>query len=151
MEKTDKRILNRIQEGLPLSLRPYRDMAQELGITEDELFCRVEKLVSKGIIRRIGATFNSSKLGFTSTLIAMKVGEEKLEKVVSIINSFPEITHNYLRDSEFNLWFTLIVHYPERIEEIINYIKKETDIRDIINLNALKLFKINVKFNLLKK
>lgn len=138
--KKDKLLLNRIQNNFPIASNPYKVLAKELNIPEEDIFNRIKDLIKKGVIRRIGANFNSNKLGYKSTLIAMKVPDEKLEEVASIINRFKGVTHNYLRDGTYNLWFTLIGDH-------LNKIKEETGINDLLDLPVIRQFKINAEFN----
>ncbi|MBI5183955.1 MAG: Lrp/AsnC family transcriptional regulator [Nitrospinae bacterium] len=147
MDILDKKILNSIQSWFPIEEKPFLIIGNELGIGEEEALMRVRRLKEEGIIRRIGASFNSRRLGFDSTLITMKVPEERIEEVVLLINGYKEVTHNYLRDNEYNIWFTLIAHSGERIKEIIEEIASKSGISDIRNLPTKRFFKVNVDLN----
>lgn len=148
LDDLDRTILNRIQSGFPLTLRPYMSIADELSTSEDEVLKRLSRLKEKGIIRRIGGNFVPNKLGFVSTLCAAKVPEDKINIFAEIVNRYPRVTHNYLRDNHFNIWFTFIAPSMEEIEANLENISKETGITDIINLPATKLFKIKAHFDL---
>jgi siroheme decarboxylase len=143
----DNQLLNIIQKDFPIDPKPFETIANILNITEDEVLLRVEKLKKEGSIRRLGGIFDSKKLGYVSTLCAVKVQPEKLEEVAAYINTFNEVTHNYLRDYEFNIWFTLIAYSRERIQEILESIQSKFNDCIIINLPAKNLFKINVNLN----
>lgn len=134
-------LLNRIQNNFPLATRPYKILADKMNLSEEEVFNKIKKWVEDGVIRRIGANFNSHRLGYKSTLIAMKVPDERLEVVASIVNKHNGVTHNYLRKDTYNLWFTLI-------GDGIDKIKEETGIMDILDLPVTRQFKINASFNL---
>jgi len=108
MDEIDKKLLNTIQSGFPISPMPYRSIGEKIGISEQEVIKRVKVLKSRGIIRRIGAIFNPQMIGYESTLIAMSVPQGMFSDVVEIVNTYPEITHNYSRRGKFNLWFTII-------------------------------------------
>ena len=148
MDKLDKQILNRIQSDFPLVSRPYQELAEELGVSEQEVLNRVRVLRQKGIIRHLGAVFDSNKLGFYSTLVAMQVPRDKLEETARIVNAYPGVTHNYQRDMAYNMWFTLTAASESRAQEILERIRERTGIRKILNLPALNLFKIKVDFQL---
>ncbi len=145
----DRKILNRIQKGLPLVPRPFQSLAEELGIEEDVLLETIRRLRAQGVIRRFGAVFDSRGLGFESTLVALKAPLKQIEEVVELINAYSEVTHHYLRDHEkYNLWFTLIAPSKERIQEILEEIGSKMGLRDMRNLPAKRLFKIRVDFSL---
>lgn len=116
----------------------------QLGIAEGEVIDRLKAIRESGEIRRLGASFDSRKLGYTSTLCAVRVPAEKLEAAVEVINSYPNVTHNYERNNHFNVWFTLIAPGRERIAEIIQEIGEKAGIGPILNLPATRLFKIKV-------
>ena len=139
--------MNRIQTGFPVEERPFLTIGNEFGIGEEEALRRVRRLKEEGIIRRIGASFDSRKLGFDSTLVAIKVPEERIDEVVLLINEYKEVTHNYLRDNDYNIWFTLIAPSGERIKEIIEEISSKSGITEIRNLPLTRFFKVNVDLN----
>lgn len=129
-----------------MSSYPYRDLANDLSLTEKEVISRLSQLKKKGIILRIGAFFDSEKLGFHSTLVAMRVPQPRLQEVAEIINCYPGVTHNYSRDHHFNLWFVLMGKNRKEIDEIIRKIRDQTGINDILNLPKKHLFKLNLNF-----
>ncbi len=143
----DKRILNRLQEDIPFKEKPWGSIAGELGIKEDHLLKRIAFFKKKGIIRRISAVFSPSKINFVSTLVAVKTAPGSAGKAVEKINSYPEVTHNYRRDGEYNIWFTLVARDKKRLTYIIRRFKKDKDIEKISEFPAVKLFKIDVKFS----
>lgn len=148
MDSINTRLLNRIQRSFPTTSTPYRDIAQELGLTEAEVLNRIRQLKEAGFIRRIGGIFDSKKLGYKSTLCAMKVPPERVEEVAEIVNQYPGVTHNYLRNHQYNLWFTLIAASDSDIENTLEEIKTKCSILDLLNLPSLCMFKINVDFNI---
>ena len=148
LDNIDKLILNRIQSDFPVSSRPYNAISEELGLLEDEVISRVERLKRIGIIRRIGGNFVPEKLGYVSTLCAAKVPPEKIESFASVVNAFPGVTHNYLRDNAYNVWFTFIAPSMAQIEKNLQIIKKKTGIDEVLNLPATKNFKIKAQFSL---
>ncbi|MES0447576.1 MAG: AsnC family transcriptional regulator [Desulfobacterales bacterium] len=148
LDTIDRAILNRIQSDFPMTSRPYMSVADEVGISEDDVLKRLAWLKEKGIIRRIGGNFVPNKLGFVSTLCAANVPEDMIESFAKIVNRYPGVTHNYLRDNKYNIWFTFIAPSMEVIEANLKNISKETGISDIINLPATKVFKIKAHFDL---
>lgn len=148
MDETDKLILNKIQAGFPFTERPFLNLGKELDLEEGEVLRRVKNLKEEGIIRRIGASFDSKKLGFTSTLCSIRSPEERVDEVAEVINQYPEVTHNYLRNHSYNIWFTIIAPSRERLLQILEEISQKTGISDVREMPATKLFKIgvNLKF-----
>ena len=143
----DRLILNEIQRKFPVTHRPFLALARRLGMKEKEILERVQRLKEAGIIRRIGASFSARAVGFSSTLCAAKVPPEKIEEFVSVVNSYPGVTHNYEREGDFNLWFTLIAPSRKRIEGILAAISRRTGVRPILDLPATNTLKIAVDFN----
>jgi DNA-binding Lrp family transcriptional regulator len=148
LDETDKAILNRIQSDFPMTSRPYLAIAEELCLTEDVVVSRLKKLKKNGIIRRMGGNFVPEKLGFVSTLCAAVVPEEKIGSFTKVINRYSGVTHNYLRDGNFNVWFTFIAPSMKEIDSNLKQISKETGVKEIINLPATKVFKIKAHFDL---
>ena len=146
MDAIDKKIINEIQTNFPIVSRPYAEVAKRLGLTEEEVIARVKRLKEEGYIRRIGANFNSDKLGFASTLCGAKVPEEKIEEFVAVVNRYKGVTHNYQRRDPFNIWFTFIAPTMEEIEKVLDEIREKTGVKEIYSLPATKTYKIKVKF-----
>jgi siroheme decarboxylase len=146
MDDTDRAILNRIQSDFPLTPRPYLSLAESFGLSETEVIERIERMKKNGIIRRIGGNFVPDRLGFVSTLCAARVPEEKIEMFAETVNRYPGVTHNYLRENAFNVWFTFIAPSREEIAENLRRISEETGIEEILNLPATRVFKIKAEF-----
>jgi len=148
MDKTDRKILNIIQTGFPLEKEPFKFLGELVGISEDEALLRVQKLKEKGIIRRIGAVFDTKKMGFASTLCAAIVPEDKVEAFVDAVNAYSGVTHNYRRSHDYNIWFTFIAPSEEDLEKSLNEIREKTGIDDILNMPVTRKFKIDASFDL---
>lgn len=146
LDSVDRRILDAIQSGFPLESRPFQVLGESLGLSEEEALRRVREMQSQGVIREVGAVFELRNLGYTSTLCAAEVAPESIGPVAEFINSFPEITHNYLRDHSFNMWFTVIARSPEHIGRILERIRAEQGVSRVISLPQKRLFKIKVHF-----
>lgn len=147
LTELDRRVLDRIQASFPVTARPFATLAKDLGESENDVIASVRGLKSAGVIRRIGAIFDSHRLGYKSTLCAIAVPEERIEEVAALISEFPSVTHNYEREDRYNVWFTLIAHSPARVQAILDEIAERTGIDDILDLPAIRLFKIKVDFD----
>ncbi len=149
MDKLDRRILKLVQEGFPLSKRPYDTLARQLKISSNQLFERIQKMRKNGLIRRIGISLDSRKIGFCSTLAAVSVLPADVKKAAEIISRFPEVTHSYLRKDAFNIWFTIIAADKKRIERILKQIRCDLSLKNsqVLNLPVKRLFKLDARFN----
>ena len=142
-------VLSRIQKKFPLCERPFERIGEELGISEDEVLDILREQKEAGIIRQTSAIFDTKRLGYKSSLVAFKVKEEDIDKAVEILNAHPGISHNYERNHDFNIWFTIAVE-PDSLlglEGTVELLAEMTGAEDFIILPTLKLFKINVKLN----
>ena len=148
MDKTDKSILSALQNEFPICAKPYDILAEKLGLTVDELWKRINIMMDSGVIRRIGASLDSEKLGYSSTLAAVRVENGAVDQTAELIGSYHEVTHSYQRDNEYNIWFTLIAVSDARIVEILEQIRKKLGLNesDVLNLPVLKLFKLDARF-----
>ncbi|MGB9588366.1 MAG: AsnC family transcriptional regulator [Armatimonadota bacterium] len=146
MDYLDRQLLNIIQVDFPIASRPYQILAERLGISESEVLERVHRLFETGIIRKIGPSFDTRRLGHVSILVAARVPEERVDEVAHIISSYPQVTHNYGRKSEYNLWFTLICRDEGEMNDILESIKSRTGISEMHMLPAERTFKIKVEF-----
>ena len=146
LDEMDRMILNEIQSHFPIEARPYQVLGEKLGCSEEEALQRVQDLKEREVIRRIGANCNSRKLGYTSTLCAAKVPSRLMARFVEVVNSYMGVTHNYRRDHDYNIWFTLIAPSEEKIERILREIIELTGVGEVISLPAERLFKIQVDF-----
>ena len=151
MDELDCRILEALQNGLPLSERPYEILAHRLQTSCELLWNKLQRLMANGMIRRIGASIDSCKLGFYSTLAAVNVKADLVERASEVIDQFPEVTHSYLRRDHFNIWFTIIAVDNERIEYILKEIRSSLSLEksQVLNLPVKRLFKLDVRFNVL--
>lgn len=147
LDNIDRRLLNLIQVNFPLVPEPYRELAALLEISEEEVISRIGKMCESGVIRRLGGIFDSRRLGYSGTLCAMQVEPERIPEVAAIVNSFPGVTHNYLREHGYNMWFTVLAESPLKMEKVLNEIESRTGL-DVIPLPAENIFKIRVNFDL---
>lgn len=146
LDTLDKSLLNMLQDELPLLSQPFEELGNRIGISEEDVISRVKRLLEEGVIRRIGPIIDIKKLGGASTLVAMSVPSKRINGTAAIINEYPEVTHNYLRSHRYNVWFIISARSKDRLEEILEEIKKLG--YEIIDLPATKMFKIRVKFDM---
>ena len=144
----DKRLLNIIQTNLPLESRPFAALALQLETEESVVIERLKFLKEQGFIRRIGPFFDSSKLGYIGTLIALEVDPCYIPEVAAVINAQYGVTHNYEREGILNLWFTLFSHDSEEQAQVLEKIGNLTGVVRLINLPATQKFKVSVQFTL---
>jgi len=146
LDEADKRLLNLMQGSFALTQRPFAHVAGLAGLTEDEVLERVRRLLDKRIIREITPIFDTRALGYQSMLVAAKVDSEHPHRAAQIINSHPGVTHNYLRNHDFNLWFTIAVEPGSRLgmDGTLDVLAAETGAQSIRQLPTLKLFKIRM-------
>ncbi len=146
LDETDKKLLNLMQGSFALTTRPFAHVAGLAGVTEEEVMTRVQRLLDKRIIREITPIFDTRALGYSSMLVAAKVDPEYPHRAAQFINSHPGVTHNYLRNHEFNLWFTLAVEPDSKLglDGTLDVIAARTGAESIRQLPTLKLFKIRM-------
>ncbi|SFH67868.1 Lrp/AsnC family transcriptional regulator [Selenomonas caprae] len=144
----DKSLLNLLQGNLPVCSHPFAALADELGTDEQTVLTRLQMLKQEGYLRRIGTFFNSNKLGYKGTLVALRVEPDKIETVAEAINRYPGATHNYEREGRYNLWFTLLTPCLETEKKILDEVEALPGVEDLLNLKANKKYKINVQFKL---
>lgn len=148
LDDIDRKILVELQGNLPVVKRPFKEVAERATISEDEFFTRIERLIERGIIRKFGLRIDSEKVGFKSTLIAMKVAPERLEETANRLSGYDFVTHNYARDHEYNLWFTVIERDESALKAAIERIEREVECEDMLDLPVQKKFKIDVRFKI---
>jgi DNA-binding Lrp family transcriptional regulator len=148
MDQFNRRILQELQDDFPLEERPYEIVADRLQISEEELWERIERMLDEGVIRRIGVSIDSRKIGFHNTLAAVSVEPELADRAAEIIGEFHEVTHSYLRNDSFNIWFTIIAVDENRIEEILDIIRDSLSLEKskVLNLPVKRLFKLDARF-----
>lgn len=141
-----KKLCNLLQEGLPICRRPYAELAKSLNSDEKTVLRSVRQLRDIRIVRRTGAMINYQALGRVSTLVAAHIAQENLQKVVEAVNALAGVSHNYLRDHYYNLWFTLQAGSYREINVLLSDLSKRFGIK-FYNLPAKRAFKLDVRFN----
>ncbi|UCH52723.1 MAG: AsnC family transcriptional regulator [Pseudomonadota bacterium] len=145
MDPLDRAIVNRLQDGFPVSERPYAEVAAELGTNEEELMRRIDALLAGGTLTRFGPMYHAERMGGALTLAAMQVPEHDFERVAVLVNAHPEVAHNYAREHTFNMWFVLATETPREIDRVIDAIERETGYR-VYDMPKLEEFFVGLRF-----
>lgn len=141
-----QKLFEKIQSEFPISSTPYLDLANEYGVSEDEIINAIREMKEQGIIRRLGATIDSRKAGYVSTLVACMVKPDKIDDVATDVGEYPQVTHSYERDNEFNLWFTFIADSESTLNRELDKISQLPGVEKLYSLSAKKMYKIKVQF-----
>ena len=146
LEDLDKRLLNLMQGRFPIEPRPYARVAELAEITEEQAMARVQHLLDERIIRQVTPIFDTRALGYSSMLVAAKVDAENPHRAANVINAHPGVSHNYLRNHEFNLWFTIATEPDSKLglEGTLDVLAREAGAESVRQLPTLKLFKIRM-------
>jgi len=141
-----KTLLNDYQQELPLSATPYQDIADSLGISEQDVLSVFQELQDKQFVARIGSVISPNQVG-VSSLMAMSIPAEQLHQVATLINQYPEVNHNYERENRFNLWFVLIARDDKHLQSVIADIDMKTGFKPLY-LPLLADYFINLGFEI---
>ncbi len=152
LDDLDKRLLNLMQGSFPIAPRPYQHVAGLAGVAEDEVMSRVRRLLDERIIRQVTPIFDTRALGYSSMLVAAKVDPENPWRAANVINEHPGVSHNYLRNHEFNIWFTIATEpdSPLGLEQTLTRLGELAGAESIRQLPTLKLFKIRMDLEMEK-
>jgi len=152
LDPLDRMLLQRVQDDFPLDPRPYRVLGEALGMPEREVIERLSDLSRRGVIRHIAPILEPGCVGIrSSTLVAMRVPEERMHEVAGIVNEYDGVSHNYRRDDDYNLWFTIAAAGEEELLGILEEIMRRSMIPpgDVLNLPVVRRFKLDVRFRFL--
>jgi DNA-binding Lrp family transcriptional regulator len=146
LDDVDRRLLNLMQGSFPIAPRPYRRVAELGEVSEAEVMSRVQRLLDKRIVRQVTPIFDTRALGYSSMLVAAKVDPEHPHRAAQVINAHPGVSHNYLRNHEFNLWFTIATEPDSKLglEGTLEVLAREAGAESVRQLPTLKLFKIRM-------
>lgn len=145
MDDTDRAIVNALQGGFPICERPYLAVADQLGLAEEELIARLEKLLADKTLSRFGPLYNADRMGGAFTLAAMSVPEERYDGVAEQINALPQVAHNYRREHRLNMWFVLATDTREGIAAAIREIEHMTGL-PVFNFPKEEEFFLELRF-----
>jgi DNA-binding Lrp family transcriptional regulator len=146
LDELDKRLLNLMQGAFPIATRPFQHVASTAGVAEHDVLARVQRLLDERIIRQVTPIFDTRALGYASMLVAAKVDPENPWRAANVINAHPGVSHNYLRNHEFNIWFTIATEpgSPLGLEGTLEVLGQLAGAESIRQLPTLKLFKIRM-------
>lgn len=133
MDVRDQELINALHGGVPIEERPYVSIGRLLGMTEEEVIERLQRLLADRMLTRFGPLYDAAKLGGAFTLAALSAPENRFDEVAEIVNSFPEVAHNYAREHALNMWFVVAAERPERIAEVLSEIKDRTGL-EVLNM-----------------
>lgn len=151
MDSLDKELLNEIQWTFPLVPKPYDEIAKKFNTTPEIIKSKLVKLKEIGVLRQLSAIFDTRRLGYKSSLVAMEIESDKLEFVANQINRHPGVSHNYERNHQFNLWFTLAVPPDSNLKDELDKFSKLPGIKNVRMLPTIQLFKIGVKLDMVEE
>ena len=151
MDLIDRKILNVIQTRFPLAEEPFAAIGEEVDIPEEEVLERIGELKSKNVVRQISAIFDTRRLGYKTTLVAMRFAPDELDAAAQVINEHPGVSHNYERNGHFNLWFTVAVPPYEELAETVENMANRTGAESYRMMPTIKFFKIGVNFDMVKE
>ncbi len=143
LTELEKKLINLLQHGLPVCERPFAQIAEEVGSTEQAVIECLNNLRSEKVLTRFGPMFDAASLGGAFTLAALAVPEEDFDSVTEQVNSFDQIAHNYRRDHDFNMWFVIATESAEEIERVVQAIEKKTGLK-VLNVPKLREFYVNL-------
>ena len=143
----DRRLLNRLQYGLPLVRQPWEALAQELQAPAAQIRQRLQELLDDGTLTRFGPMYDIEQLGGAFTLAAMQVPEERFDEITRLLNDIPAVAHNYRREHQYNMWFVLATATPQGIQDCINQIEAATGLT-VLNLPKEKTYHVGLHFPL---
>ena len=139
-------IIGRIQSDFPVTERPFLALAEENGVQEGDVIREVETLIEEEVIREFNPVFDARKLGYVSTLAAVKIDHDRVAELAADMIEIQEITHNYLRENDINLWFTITARDEKRLKSILKQVHKFPGVQKVMNLPVQKTFKIRAVF-----
>ncbi|MCU7835576.1 MAG: AsnC family transcriptional regulator [gamma proteobacterium symbiont of Taylorina sp.] len=145
MDEIDRRIINSLQGNFPIVDNPYQQVAEQLGIQQEDLLKRLELLLENKTLTRFGPMYDIQKLGGNFSLCAIRVPAEHFDEVAAIVNSFSEVAHNYERDHEFNMWFVLATESLQKIDQVNRSIEEKTGLK-VYNMPKLQEFFVGLHF-----
>ena len=151
MDLVDRKILNIIQTRFPLVETPFAAIGEEVDVPEEDVLERIGDLKSKNVVRQISAIFDTRRLGYKTTLVAMRFLADELDAAAQVINEHPGVSHNYARNGHYNLWFTLAVAPYEDLAETIEGMASKTGAETYRIMPTIKFFKIGVNFDMVKE
>ena len=144
MDNIDRDIINTLQDGFPICTSPYKQVAQGLNISEQELITRLQKLLKTGVLSRFGPMYHAEQMGGALSLAAVKAPEKDFDNIAKTINALPEVAHNYAREHALNMWFVLATETPQQIQQVISKIEEKTGLT-VYNMPKIREYFVGLK------
>jgi len=148
LDDLDRELLNALQWDFPVDATPYATLAARLGTTEDEVHARIQRVKDAGILRQLSAIFDTRALGYGSSLVAAKIDPDRIDEAAAVISEHPGVSHNYKRNHEYNLWYTLAVPPGASLDDHLEVLHVASGARVTRKLPTLQLYKIGVKLDM---
>ena len=148
MDASDRKLMNLLQQGLPLRQDPYAGIGAALGLTRQEVADRITALLEAGYIRRLGGTFDTAAMGYSSLLVGMRVPEALFADVERFVNACAGVTHNYRRNAALNMWFTLTVQHEAEKDAFLASLRQTFGLAEVYEFPKLRSFKLRVFFDM---
>lgn len=148
LDETTARVLNELQDHFPLVARPYEEVGARLGISEEETIGRLREAREAGVVRQVCAIYDTKALGYSSALVAMRVASDRLDAAAAVVNAHPGVSHNYKRNHEFNLWFTVAMPPGHDLDAVIQRLHDLSGAESTRPMPTLRLFKIGVTLDM---
>jgi siroheme decarboxylase len=145
MDNKDRRIINDLQNGFPISEHPFADVARTMDLNEDELIERLGRLCDDGTLNRFGPMYNAENLGGAVTLAAIRAPVDRFDEIAEQVNAHPEVSQNYAREDDLNMWFVIATETPGRITKVIAEIEHETGL-EVFDMPKIEEFYVGLRF-----
>ncbi len=146
MDELDRALINNLQGGFPICERPYAEVAARVGSDEQTVLARIESLLLRGLLSRFGPMYHAEQMGGSLSLAAMQIPPQDYERVTGIVNSQPEVAHNYERNHRLNMWFVLATETPDAQQETIARIERETGY-PVYNMPKIREYFVELKLH----
>jgi len=146
LTQREKELVAVIQSDIPIVERPYKRLAERIGWSEGEVIESIRTLMENGIIRAFSPVFEARLLGYASTLVAVEIDRESVDGLAAALLPINEITHNYLRDQKFSLWFTISAQSEATINRLLSWVARYPGVKQVMNLPVLKVYKVRAVF-----
>lgn len=145
MDDQDRKLFHLAQSEFPITREPFKALGKKIGLSEKETLNRLQSFKENGLIRRLGPVWDAKSLGWISRLMAFRVPKKQVEKAAAIISRCKGVTHNYLRQADYNLWFTLTVPDDKALKRRLKQLVRDVKPTGILELPAIRIYKIGVK------
>lgn len=147
MNETMKKLLSSVQQGLPISSHPYRDLGEKIGLSEDEVILSLARMRKSGLLKRMDFCIDTRRLGLVSTLVGCRIPKDNITRAGRVLANYGNITHNYLRKHRLNMWFTLSAASGKKLNQALREIKNALAPEEFVSLPTQKVYKLKFQLN----